>query len=169
MSHLLASLVSVSSLFLYLQAALQKQQEVAVAGAALPTSSKVNAAAPSDVMPVNGQAKPHTDSSEKEPEPEAAEEALENGPKGMTSRWRDSDSMKAEIRRSGEQPLRAVTALRGLNAFSLFAVWLWCFWWPDRIVQESKSDVLRTPWVVLLRIHAGYLSLCDRSHPNFAA
>lgn len=63
------------------QAALQKQQEVVVAGSSLPTSSKVNATVPSDVMSVNGQAKTHADSSEKELEPEAAEEALENGPK----------------------------------------------------------------------------------------
>ncbi|KAM7050022.1 Golgi resident protein GCP60 isoform 2-T2 [Molossus nigricans] len=63
------------------QAALQKQQEVAVAGASLPASLKVNAAVPSDMMSVNGQAKTHTDNSEKELEPEAAEEALENGPK----------------------------------------------------------------------------------------
>ncbi|XP_038398747.1 Golgi resident protein GCP60 isoform X2 [Canis lupus baileyi] len=63
------------------QAALQKQQEVAVAGASLPTSSKMNAVAPGDRMSVNGQAKTHTDSSEKELEPEAAEEAVENGPK----------------------------------------------------------------------------------------
>ncbi|XP_077879044.1 Golgi resident protein GCP60 isoform X2 [Ictidomys tridecemlineatus] len=62
------------------QAALQKQQEV-VAGASLSTSSKVNASVPSDMMSVNGQAKTHTDNSEKELEPEAAEEALENGPK----------------------------------------------------------------------------------------
>lgn len=61
---------------------MQKQQEVAVAGASLPASSKVNAAAPSDMLSVNGQAKTHTDNSEKELEPEAAEEALENGPKG---------------------------------------------------------------------------------------
>ncbi|ELK10641.1 Golgi resident protein GCP60 [Pteropus alecto] len=63
------------------QAALQKQQEVAVAGASLPTSAKANAAVPSDMMSVNGQAKTHTDNSEKELEPEAAEEVLENGPK----------------------------------------------------------------------------------------
>ncbi|XP_054364093.1 Golgi resident protein GCP60 isoform X1 [Mirounga angustirostris] len=63
------------------QAALQKQQEVAVAGASLPASSKVNAAAPGDRMSVNGQAKTQTDNPEKELEPEAAEEALENGPK----------------------------------------------------------------------------------------
>lgn len=49
----------------------------------MPTSSKANVAAPNDVLSVNGQAKTHTDSSEKELEPEAAEEALENGPKGM--------------------------------------------------------------------------------------
>lgn len=63
------------------QAALQKQQEVVVAGASLPTSSKVNATVSSDMMSVNGQAKTHTDNSEKELEPETAEEALENGPK----------------------------------------------------------------------------------------
>ncbi|NP_001009581.1 Golgi resident protein GCP60 [Sus scrofa] len=63
------------------QAALQKQQEVAVAGASLPTSSKVNTPAPGDMMSVNGQAKNHSDNSEKELEPETAEEALENGPK----------------------------------------------------------------------------------------
>ncbi|XP_055437991.1 Golgi resident protein GCP60 isoform X1 [Bubalus kerabau] len=63
------------------QAALQKQQEVAVSGASSPTSSKVNATTPSDMMSVNGQAKTHTDNTEKEIEPEAAEEALENGPK----------------------------------------------------------------------------------------
>ncbi|KAM7336617.1 Golgi resident protein GCP60 [Alexandromys fortis] len=63
------------------QAALQKQQEVAVAGASLPASSKVNAAGAGDMMSVNGQAKTHTVSSEKEIEPEVAEEALENGPK----------------------------------------------------------------------------------------
>ncbi|XP_007454549.1 PREDICTED: Golgi resident protein GCP60 [Lipotes vexillifer] len=63
------------------QAALQKQQEVAVAGASLPTSSKVNTTMSSDMTSVNGQAKTHTDNSEKELEPEAAEEALENGPK----------------------------------------------------------------------------------------
>lgn len=79
----LAFLVSVSSLFLDLQAALQKQQEVSVAGASSPTSSKVNATTPSDMMSINGQAKTHTDNTEKEIEPEAAEEALENGPKGM--------------------------------------------------------------------------------------
>ncbi|XP_025782036.1 Golgi resident protein GCP60 [Puma concolor] len=64
-----------------LWAALQKQQEVAVGGAALPTPAKVNAAVPSDRTSVNGQAKAHTDSSEKDLEPEAAEEAVENGPK----------------------------------------------------------------------------------------
>lgn len=75
--------VSGSSLSPYLQAALQKQQEVAVGGAALPASSKVNAAVPGDRTSVNGQAKTHTDNSEKDLEPEAAEEAVENGPKGM--------------------------------------------------------------------------------------
>lgn len=84
-SPLLAFRVSDSSLFLDLQAALQKQQEVAIAGAPSPTSSKMNAAVPGDMMSVNGQAKTHTDGSEKELEPEAAEEALENGPKGTAS------------------------------------------------------------------------------------
>lgn len=94
----LAFLVSVSSLFLDLQAALQKQQEVAVAGASAPTSPTVNAATPSDTMSVNGQAKAHPDSTEKEIEPEAAEAALENGPKGVVvvcalpSRYCNSDS-----------------------------------------------------------------------------
>ena len=89
-----------------LQAALQKQQEVAVAGASSPTSSKVNATTPSDMMSVNGQAKTHTDNTEKEIEPEAAEEALENGPKGMVvvcalpSRYYNSDSGKAKVRKS---------------------------------------------------------------------
>ncbi|KAL0609303.1 Golgi resident protein GCP60 [Plecturocebus cupreus] len=63
------------------QAALQKQQEVVVVGSSLPTSSKVNVTIPSDTMSVNGQARSHTDSSEKEVEPETAEEAVENGPK----------------------------------------------------------------------------------------
>ena len=102
----LAFLVSVSSLFLDLQAALQKQQEVAVAGASSPTSSKVNATTPSDMMSVNGQAKAHLDNTEKETEPEAAEEALENGPKGVVvvcalpSRYCNSDSWKAKVRKS---------------------------------------------------------------------
>ncbi|VFV44219.1 golgi resident protein gcp60 [Lynx pardinus] len=81
-AHVLyAGPVSGYSLFLHSQAALQKQQEVAVGGAALPTPAKVNAAVPSDRTSVNGQAKAHTDSSEKDLEPEAAEEAVENGPK----------------------------------------------------------------------------------------
>ncbi|XP_006897826.1 PREDICTED: Golgi resident protein GCP60 [Elephantulus edwardii] len=63
------------------QAALQKQQEVAVAGAALSPSSKANASVPGDLMSVNGQTKTHTENSQKELEPEAVEEALENGPK----------------------------------------------------------------------------------------
>lgn len=63
------------------QAALQKQQEVVMAGASLPASSKVNTAGASDTLSVNGQAKTHTENSEKVLEPEAAEEALENGPK----------------------------------------------------------------------------------------
>lgn len=54
-----------------------------MAGASLPTSSKVNAVVTSDKVSVNGQAKTHTDNCEKELEPEAAEEVLENGPKGM--------------------------------------------------------------------------------------
>lgn len=60
---------------------MQKQQEVAVAGASLTASSKVNATVANDVMSVNGQAKTNTDNSEKEIEPETAEEVLENGPK----------------------------------------------------------------------------------------
>lgn len=48
----------------------------------MPASAKGNAAAPGDRTSVNGQAKTHTDNPEKELEPEAAEEAVENGPKG---------------------------------------------------------------------------------------
>lgn len=44
-------------------------------------------------MSVNGQAKTHTDNSEKEHEPEAAEEALENGPKGMDCHMCSSTQM----------------------------------------------------------------------------
>lgn len=62
---------------------MQKQQEVVVAGASLPASAKVNTAGAGDPLPVNGQAKTHTENPEKVLEPEAAEEALENGPKGM--------------------------------------------------------------------------------------
>lgn len=54
-----------------------------MAGASLPASSKANAAGAGDMMSVNGQAKTHTVSSEKETEPEVAEAALENGPKGI--------------------------------------------------------------------------------------
>ncbi|NWU64922.1 GCP60 protein, partial [Pterocles burchelli] len=65
------------------QAALQKQQEVVVAatGTSLTTASKVNAPAPGDTPSVNGQASAHADSPERELDPEALEEALENGPK----------------------------------------------------------------------------------------
>ncbi|XP_059688638.1 Golgi resident protein GCP60 [Gavia stellata] len=65
------------------QAALQKQQEVVVAvtGTPLTPASKVNAPAPGDTPSVNGQASAHADSPEKELDPEALEEALENGPK----------------------------------------------------------------------------------------
>lgn len=63
------------------QAALQKQQEAATTGASLPAASKVNAATPGEMPSVNGQAKPHPDSSAKELEPEISEEVLENGPK----------------------------------------------------------------------------------------
>lgn len=48
----------------------------------LPASSKVNTAGASDTLSANGQAKTHTENPEKVLEPEAAEEALENGPKG---------------------------------------------------------------------------------------
>ncbi|PKU39558.1 hypothetical protein llap_10141 [Limosa lapponica baueri] len=69
------------------QAALQKQQEVVVAatGTPLTTASKVNAPAPGDTPSINGQASAHADSPEKELDPEALEEALENGPKENTS------------------------------------------------------------------------------------
>ncbi|XP_074753417.1 Golgi resident protein GCP60 [Athene noctua] len=65
------------------QAALQKQQEAVVAatGTPLTTASKVNAPAPGDTPSINGQASAHADSPEKELDPEALEEALENGPK----------------------------------------------------------------------------------------
>ncbi|XP_040467911.1 Golgi resident protein GCP60 [Falco naumanni] len=65
------------------QAALQKQQETVVAatGTPLTTASKVNAPAPGDTPSINGQASAHADSPEKELDPEALEEALENGPK----------------------------------------------------------------------------------------
>lgn len=54
-------------------------------------------------MSVNGQAKTHTDTSEKELEPEAAEEALENGPKGIVFLLPDviiHTSRKAKLRES---------------------------------------------------------------------
>ncbi|XP_010224847.1 PREDICTED: Golgi resident protein GCP60 [Tinamus guttatus] len=65
------------------QAALQKQQEAVVAATGTPptTAMMVNAPAPGDIPSINGQASAHTDSSEKELDPEALEEALENGPK----------------------------------------------------------------------------------------
>ncbi|EMP24544.1 Protein TMED8, partial [Chelonia mydas] len=61
------------------QAALQNQQEAA--GSSMTTMPKVNAAAPGESPSVNGQANAHTDIPEKELEPDALEEALENGPK----------------------------------------------------------------------------------------
>uniref|UniRef100_A0A8C8R4L8 Golgi resident protein GCP60 n=1 Tax=Pelusios castaneus TaxID=367368 RepID=A0A8C8R4L8_9SAUR len=64
------------------QVALQNQQEAAAAaGASMTAMSKVNAAAPGESPSVNGQASAHPDSPEKELEPDALEEALENGPK----------------------------------------------------------------------------------------
>uniref|UniRef100_A0A8C5X7H8 Golgi resident protein GCP60 n=1 Tax=Malurus cyaneus samueli TaxID=2593467 RepID=A0A8C5X7H8_9PASS len=65
------------------QAALQKQQDAVVAatGTPLTTASKVNTPAPGDTPSINGQASAHADSPEKELDPEALEEALENGPK----------------------------------------------------------------------------------------
>ncbi|XP_052552042.1 Golgi resident protein GCP60 isoform X1 [Tympanuchus pallidicinctus] len=65
------------------QAALQKQQEAvaAAAGTSLTTASKMNVPAQGDMPSINGQASAHTDSPEKELDPEALEEALENGPK----------------------------------------------------------------------------------------
>uniref|UniRef100_A0A6I8P3N8 Acyl-CoA binding domain containing 3 n=1 Tax=Ornithorhynchus anatinus TaxID=9258 RepID=A0A6I8P3N8_ORNAN len=65
------------------QAALQKQQqEVAAApGATLVSVTKGAAPGQGELPSINGQAPAHSDSSEKEPEPEAAEEVLENGPK----------------------------------------------------------------------------------------
>ncbi|XP_010119871.1 PREDICTED: Golgi resident protein GCP60 [Chlamydotis macqueenii] len=65
------------------QAALQKQQEAVVAatGTPLTAASKVNAPAQGDTPAINGQASAHADSPEKELDPEALEEALENGPK----------------------------------------------------------------------------------------
>ncbi|XP_061481018.1 Golgi resident protein GCP60 [Rhineura floridana] len=64
------------------QAALQKQQEAAAtAGASVTSVSKANPATTGEVPSVNGQPSAHTDSSEKDLETEALEEALENGPK----------------------------------------------------------------------------------------
>lgn len=55
---------------------------VAAAGTPLTSASKVNAPGPGDTPSINGQASTHADSPEKELDPEALEEALENGPKG---------------------------------------------------------------------------------------
>ncbi|XP_062980204.1 Golgi resident protein GCP60 [Elgaria multicarinata webbii] len=64
------------------QAALQKQQEAAAtAGASVTSVLKANPAATGEIPSVNGQASAHTDSSEKDLETDALEEALENGPK----------------------------------------------------------------------------------------
>lgn len=133
----LAFLVSALSLFLDSQAALQKQQEVAAAGASLPASSKVNAAVPSDMMSVNGQAKTHTDNSEKELEPEVAEEVLENGPKGTVCRMCSSIQMLQfrlhELQKSRKRLSSFGEQLRiceSLNVFSLFyfiIILLFCF------------------------------------------
>ncbi|XP_033859502.1 Golgi resident protein GCP60-like [Acipenser ruthenus] len=61
------------------QAALQKQQEAAIVASAV--AAKVHAVYPGESPTVNGQAYSHTESFEKEPEPESGEEASENGPK----------------------------------------------------------------------------------------
>ncbi|XP_066474792.1 Golgi resident protein GCP60 [Tiliqua scincoides] len=64
------------------QAALQKQQEAAaIAGASVTSTSKANSVATGEIPSVNGQASAHTDSTEKDLEADALEEALENGPK----------------------------------------------------------------------------------------
>ncbi|KAJ6666850.1 hypothetical protein lerEdw1_018852 [Lerista edwardsae] len=64
------------------QAALQKQQEAAaIAGASVTSASKANPVAIGEIPSVNGQASTHTDSTEKDLETDALEEALENGPK----------------------------------------------------------------------------------------
>ncbi|XP_074844688.1 Golgi resident protein GCP60 [Carettochelys insculpta] len=63
------------------QAALQSQQEAAAAGASVTAMSKVNAIAPGETPSINGQASAHSDIPDKELEPDALEEALENGPK----------------------------------------------------------------------------------------
>lgn len=79
---------------------------MAVAGASLPTSAKANAAVPSDMMSVNGQAKTHTDNSEKELEPEAAEEVLENGPKGTVCCMYSSRCHSLDFVKSKNQEMR---------------------------------------------------------------
>ncbi|XP_033875182.3 Golgi resident protein GCP60-like [Acipenser ruthenus] len=61
------------------QAALQKQQEAAIVASAV--AAKVHAVYPGESPTVNGQANSHTESFEKEPEPESGEEVSENGPK----------------------------------------------------------------------------------------
>ncbi|MBN3280336.1 GCP60 protein, partial [Polyodon spathula] len=61
------------------QAALQKQQEAAIVASAV--AAKAHAVYPGESPAVNGQANSHTESFEKEPEPESGEEVSENGPK----------------------------------------------------------------------------------------
>lgn len=74
----------ISALFFFnLQAALQKQQEAA-ATALVTSVSKANSATAGEISSVNGQASAHAGSPEKDLEIDALEEALENGPKGMT-------------------------------------------------------------------------------------
>ncbi|XP_033000550.1 Golgi resident protein GCP60 [Lacerta agilis] len=64
------------------QAALQKQQEAAAtAGTSVTSVSKASSPNIGEIPSVNGQASAHTDSPEKDPETDALEEALENGPK----------------------------------------------------------------------------------------
>ncbi|XP_070788520.1 Golgi resident protein GCP60 [Pituophis catenifer annectens] len=62
------------------QAALQKQQEAA-ATALVTSVSKANSATAGEISSVNGQASAHPGCPEKDPEIDALEEALENGPK----------------------------------------------------------------------------------------
>lgn len=64
---------------------MQKQQEAAAAaGASVTSASKANPAATGEIPSVNGQTSVHTDSTDKDLETDALEEALENGPKGMS-------------------------------------------------------------------------------------
>ncbi|MBN3314442.1 GCP60 protein, partial [Atractosteus spatula] len=64
------------------QAALQKQQEAAIVSSTM--AAKVSAASPGESPALNGQPNAHTDSLDKEPELEPAEELTENGPKDTT-------------------------------------------------------------------------------------